>query len=78
LAHNVSEESAAKIRELGWSWLTLTPTWERFYAEGALASHTLGFVNKEGLGYGVQAFQLRFLQGDNPSQTGPVTVQSSP
>lgn len=78
LANNVAEESATQIRELGWSWLTLTPTWERFYAEGALASHTLGFVNAEGMGYGVQAFQLRFLQGENPSQTGPVSVQSSP
>ncbi|HNT75718.1 MAG TPA: penicillin-binding protein 2 [Anaerolineae bacterium] len=78
LANEVSEETAAKIRELGWFWITLTPTWQRFYAEGALASHTLGFVNKEGLGYGLQAFQLRFLRGNNLSQTGPVSVQSSP
>ncbi len=78
LTNRVPAETAQKLRELGWSWITLSPTWERYYAEGAMACHTLGFVNASGMGYGVQAFQLRFLRGDRVQRVGPVSGDTSP
>jgi len=78
LAYKVPLEAATAIKALNWSWITMTPTWERFYAEGALASHTLGFVNEEGMGYGVHAFQLRFLQGERVQRIGFVSGDTSP
>ncbi len=78
LAKNITEDQAARIRELQWNWLTLTPTWDRYYAEGTLAAHTLGFVNEQGLGYGVQAAQLRFLRGETITHYGNVSGNTSP
>ena len=78
LTNHVPPETAQKLRELKWPWITLSPTWERYYAEGALACHTLGFVNATGMGYGVQAFQLRFLRGDTITRIGSVSGDTSP
>ncbi len=78
LAKHITEEQAARIRELQWNWLTLTPTWERYYAEGKLASHVIGFVNEQGMGYGVQAAQLRFLRGETITRYGNVSGDTSP
>jgi len=78
LTNHVPPETAQKLRELNWPWITLSPTWERYYAEGALACHTLGFVNADGMGYGVQAFQLRFLRGGSLKRVGPVSGDTSP
>lgn len=78
LAKHIPTESAEKIEALNWPWLTLTPTWERYYAEGALAAHTLGFVNQDGRGYGVQAYQRRFLQGETVARIGMVGGNNSP
>ncbi|MGC9350236.1 MAG: peptidoglycan D,D-transpeptidase FtsI family protein [Anaerolineae bacterium] len=81
LADGVDSEAAAKIEKLKyetWPWLTLEPTWQRFYAEGALASHTLGFVNDEGEGYGVEAFQQRFLRPQRIDDTGDVNIEMEP
>jgi cell division protein FtsI/penicillin-binding protein 2 len=78
LTRHIPLESAQKIMGLHWPWITLSPAWERYYAEGALASHTLGFVNAEGMGYGVQAFQLRFLRGEQIARIGAVSGDTSP
>ncbi len=78
LAYHIPQEAARKIEALNWSWITLAPAWERFYAEGALASHTLGFVNASGVGFGVQAFQLRFLRGESITGVGAVSGDTSP
>jgi len=78
LARNVPQDAADEMREYGWNWLTLTPTWQRFYAEGALACHILGFVNQEGFGYGVQAFELRFLRGNDVNRIGEVSGDTNP
>jgi cell division protein FtsI/penicillin-binding protein 2 len=81
LADGIGSAAAKKIEELKydqWPWLTLEPTWERFYAEGALASHALGFVNNEGEGYGVEAFQQRFLRPQSTSDTGDVNIEMEP
>ncbi len=78
LANGVSVETAEEIEKLDWPWITMTPTWQRFYAEGALAAHTLGFVNEDGLGYGVEAFQQRFLRGESVQRIGFVSGDASP
>ncbi len=78
IAHRVSVDVAEKIEGLNLPWVTLTPAWERFYAEGALACHTLGFINEQGLGYGVQAFQRRFLQSEHMQRIGFVSGDTSP
>ncbi len=81
LAHGVGASAGEKLKELKesrWFWLTLEPKWERYYAEGTLASHTLGFVNAEGYGYGVEAFQQRFLQPKPAMGSGEVGVLSEP
>jgi cell division protein FtsI/penicillin-binding protein 2 len=74
LARRVSYDIAQDIGRLNLPWVTLTPSWVRYYAEGGLASHVLGFVNQDGLGYGVQAYQLRFLRGERVSGVGQVTL----
>jgi cell division protein FtsI/penicillin-binding protein 2 len=78
LARQVPAEQAEAIADQGWMWITMTPTWIRYYAEGALASHTLGFVNEEGMGYGLHAFQLRFLRGERVARVGAVSGDTSP
>ena len=60
----VSDAVSATIRAKGWTeWVTLTPSWMRFYPEGALACHLLGGVTENGNGYGVQAAMVRLLKG---------------
>ncbi|MGC9521912.1 MAG: peptidoglycan D,D-transpeptidase FtsI family protein [Anaerolineae bacterium] len=81
LAYGVGADAGNELKELKetrWPWLTLEPKWERYYAEGTLASHTLGFVNAEGYGYGVEAFQQRFLQPKPAMGRGEVGVLSEP
>lgn len=78
VAHKISEEQAAKLRELGYPWLTLTPTWQRTYPEGDLAAYVLGFVNEEGNGYGVLGSQWAFLAGEQSVLTGEVTGDAAP
>jgi len=78
LANRVPPETVQKLRALNWPWITLSPTWERYYAEGALACHTLGFVNADGLGYGVQTFLLRVLRGESVTRVGSVSVDTRP
>lgn len=79
LVDNVEIEDEAALQELrSWSWLTLESTWQRFYAEGALASHTLGFVNEHGDGYGIEAFQQRLLHPQRSADTGNVNIALEP
>ncbi len=78
LANHVSADAAQSIAALGFHWVTMTPAWERYYAEGDLAAHVLGFVNQEGKGYGLQACQMRFLRGEGIDKTGIVDGTSSP
>ncbi|MGC9357158.1 MAG: peptidoglycan D,D-transpeptidase FtsI family protein, partial [Anaerolineae bacterium] len=82
LAKNVPTETAeelkALIEEEGYLWITLLPTWSRYYAEGDLAAHTLGFVNARGLGFGIEAYWSRFLRGGQVVGEGPTTGFSEP
>ncbi len=78
LAHGISREVAEALAALHLPWLTLTPTWERVYPEGQLAAHLLGFVNAEGKGYGLIAYEQRLLRSERQVQLGEVTGASAP
>ncbi len=78
LAYSLSAEASQSVTLTRYSWITIAPTWQRHYPEGALAAHTLGFVNSNGEGYGVQAAQVRFLQGQRVENIGEVGVDSNP
>jgi cell division protein FtsI/penicillin-binding protein 2 len=80
LANGIGGAAAEALKELreDWYWLTLDSTWRRFYPEGTLASHTLGWVTERGEGYGLEAFQQRFLQPKQAGATGEVDADSSP
>ena len=78
LAGEVSLETKAQLEALDIYGLTLTPDWKRYYPEGALAAHTLGFVNQAGLGTGVQAYHRRFLEGRPIVKEGRVSGMAEP
>ncbi len=78
LAKDVSVETAQAIEALDYAWLSLIPSWSRYYVEGDLAAHLLGFVNQEGVGYGVQAYQLRIIRGQRLQLEGEVAGDSAP
>lgn len=73
-----AKRAAASEAETKWDWLSLQESWQRYYAEGALAAHVLGFVNEEGTGYGVEAAQQRFLRPQPIVNQGPVNAMSEP
>ncbi|MCJ7551539.1 MAG: penicillin-binding protein 2 [Anaerolineae bacterium] len=80
LAHGIRGDNAEAIKKLKerWDWLTLEPTWQRFYPESELASHTLGFVNADGNGYGIEASQFHLLQPRPAVGMGEVDVLRVP
>ncbi|MBN1486858.1 MAG: penicillin-binding protein 2 [Anaerolineae bacterium] len=78
LAQDVSAESSQAINDLGYYWITMTPHWTRYYAEGDLASHLLGFINRDGQGYGIEVSQMRFLKGETVDKTGALSGDSNP
>jgi cell division protein FtsI/penicillin-binding protein 2 len=56
LAWGIGGEAAQQLEVLKsgkYRWLTLDPKWRRYYPEGTLACHTLGFVNAQGYGFGL-------------------------
>ena len=78
LAQGISQADAEALSALHLPWLTLTPSWRRVYPEGHLAAHLLGFVNAEGDGYGLLAYEQRLLRGERIVQMGEVTGSSAP
>jgi cell division protein FtsI/penicillin-binding protein 2 len=81
LAWAVSGEAGKRLEDIKadkWYWLTLEPTWERYYAEGDLASHTIGFSNDAGYGYGVEAFHHRLIKPQPAMAQGSVDAASEP
>jgi cell division protein FtsI/penicillin-binding protein 2 len=64
IKRGLSEEEAEKISRLNLVGLLVIPETYRFYPEGQLAAHLLGFVNAEGKGqYGAEGFYDDLLQG---------------
>lgn len=78
LAQDVPPAVQEEIAALELPGITFLPGWVRYYAEGELAAHLLGFVNEAGEGAGVQPYYLRFLRGKQVSNQGEVTPYSEP
>lgn len=78
VAFDVSEETAQAIRDLKDSSIQLVPRWRRYYAEGPLAAHTLGFLNEKGEGAGIQAAMVRLLRGDKLDDQTWMTLTQVP
>jgi cell division protein FtsI/penicillin-binding protein 2 len=78
LASNVPLATREKLEALEINGLTLTPDWKRYYPEGRLAAHVLGFVNQKGVGTGVQAYHRRFLEGERIVKEGRVSGLTEP
>lgn len=71
IAGRVSPEIAETIRELPYrNGLQIEPVPRRFYPQGTLMSHLLGYVSYEGRGRsGVEGYYDRELAGEAASQT---------
>ena len=78
LGKDIPTANKAEIEALGIPGITFSAGWVRYYAEGELAAHLLGFVNEAGQGAGVQPYYLRFLRGKQVSNQGEVTPYSEP
>jgi len=66
LKHKVSDDDAKKISESDINGIILEKESWRYYPEGDLLSHVLGFVNFEGQGqYGVEEFFEDKLEGSS-------------
>lgn len=65
LARGVPMVVGETIMGWGFSGITVEPSPHRFYPEGSLAAHALGFVNAAGQGfYGVEGFYNDLLEGE--------------
>jgi cell division protein FtsI/penicillin-binding protein 2 len=77
IASPVSKEVGEQIATLELPGITVRSLWTRKYPEGALASHSLGFCNVEGVGfYGVEGFYDALLQPERIECEGPVDPAS--
>ncbi len=64
LRRKMDETEAQKIRDLELPGVYITTESYRYYPEGTLAAHVLGFVNRDRFGqYGVEAFLEKELHG---------------
>jgi len=64
IARGLSEETAEKVAKLNLVGLLVLPESVRFYPEGSLAAHLIGFVNAEGRGqYGLEGYYDEVLRG---------------
>lgn len=64
LKHGLTEEEGDKIAELKLKGVIVLPESKRYYPEGQLAGHVLGFVNDSGNGqYGIEGFFDDELRG---------------
>ncbi len=78
LVKEATEAVAEQVRALNLDGIIITPHWQRYYAEGLLGAHLLGFVNQEGEGTGVLSYHQRFLRPHLTSKNGVVTAYEQP
>jgi cell division protein FtsI/penicillin-binding protein 2 len=77
IASPVSKGVGEQIAALDLPGITVRSLWTREYPEGALASHSLGFCNAEGMGfYGVEGFYNALLQPERVEREGPLDPAS--
>jgi cell division protein FtsI (penicillin-binding protein 3)/stage V sporulation protein D (sporulation-specific penicillin-binding protein) len=61
---NLSENEKNKLKELDLEGLVLDFETSRYYPQGELSAHVIGFVNKDGLGqYGIEGYYNDILTG---------------
>ncbi|KKP32340.1 MAG: hypothetical protein A2312_04915 [Candidatus Staskawiczbacteria bacterium RIFOXYB2_FULL_32_9] len=61
---NLSETEKVELNKLTLKGLRLEPVTTRFYPQGELSAHVIGFVNGDGLGqYGIEGFYNSILTG---------------
>jgi cell division protein FtsI (penicillin-binding protein 3) len=81
LAGRVSPDVADLVQELPYSGLQVDPLPRRFYPQGDLLCHVLGYVDFDGNGgAGLEGYYQRELAGEAASATiniSPLTVQQS-
>ncbi|MBU2595361.1 penicillin-binding protein 2 [Patescibacteria group bacterium] len=66
LAHKLSLEQADAIEKLDLKGIYISPEEWRYYPEGDLAAHIIGYVDTEGKGnYGVEGYYNQELSGDS-------------
>lgn len=66
LAHKVTKAKARKIAKKNLDGVFITPEEWRYYPEGDLAAHVIGYVDAEGKGnYGIEGFYDEELRGDS-------------
>ncbi|MCD6290827.1 MAG: penicillin-binding protein 2 [Anaerolineae bacterium] len=82
LAKDVDEVTGERIAQLKtdkWACLSADPHPKRYYPQGNLAAHVLGFVNGEGKAfYGVEEFYQEFLKGASVLRSVPVSDEALP
>jgi cell division protein FtsI (penicillin-binding protein 3) len=71
LATVSSLESAVAVQDLGLDGIRTDPQVYRFYPEGPLAGHLLGFVNAERRGFGLEKYYHTQLRGQ-PGQRSAI------
>lgn len=75
LATGVDYETGEAIASLQAEGITCTPRPQRFYPEGNLMAHVLGFVNSTSTGfYGVEGYYNQVLKGND----GQLLVEQNP
>ena len=81
LAGRVQEDVAEAIRALDHDGIQLDPLPRRYYPQGELLCHTLGYVDLNGLGgSGIEAYYQRELAGEAVSATvniSPLSAQQN-
>lgn len=63
LAKDLPLDKAEALKALGLNSIEISPHAYRFYPEGPLAGHLLGFVNATGQGFGLEKYYDRLLRG---------------
>lgn len=66
LAHKLTLEQADAVSKLDLKGIYISPEEWRYYPEGDLAAHVIGYVDTEGKGnYGVEGYYNQELEGDS-------------
>lgn len=75
LQNKLSPEASRKIKEMKLKGVGLIPEHWRFYPEGDVASHLVGFISREGVGqYGIEGQYNIELEG----KKGSILAESDP
>ncbi len=79
LADEVEEAIGEQIASMNWFGVIAEPNPRRYYPQGELAAHVVGFVNLEGKAfYGIEEFYQEFLTGLSTLRNMPVSEEPLP